>query len=112
MPIHAVIFTSDPSKVVEYGLEIIDKLYLLGKCKVSHDRTRFEFPDKNLTIDIRMADLSRCDGLSPRYWYADSTCDIAFYTYALQQFRKRGDEQTISMRQLIMTIIEEVLYGN
>ena len=59
---YIVIFTPKTDRVKDLGREIMDKLYLIGPCNVLHYGTTFQFPSRDIVIDIRYASLSKTGG--------------------------------------------------
>lgn len=109
---YIVIFTPKTDRVKDLGREIMDKLYLIGPCNVRHYGTTFQFPSRDIAIDIRYASLSKTGGLRPRYYLLDDGCDYDFCECIKYSLQRRGDEQLYSMRHLIMKVIEFALYGD
>lgn len=109
---NVVIFTRDESRAKEIGVEIIDKLYLLGRCVIANNDKTFIFPEKGITIYICLNWSSSVVDLNPRYFLLDTSPTYDFSEFVRQHLNALSNtEEAYSLRNLIMSIIEIALYG-
>ncbi len=105
-----VIFVPRMEKAPEYIQEVAEKLKFFGPYKIANHGSRITLQNEGIYLDVRLADPVACGGLYPKYWFADPGCSYDFCEYAAAYFRRSGKEQMVSLRHLVMTIIETILY--
>lgn len=105
-----IIFTPDMDKAPGYIQQVTEKLKFFGPYEVKNRGTRIILKNENIYLDVKPADPTACHGIYPTYWFADPECSYDFCEYAAAHFRRSGKEQMVSLRHLVMTIIETILY--
>lgn len=106
---NVVIFTHEEDRVKEIRQKITndEKLQLLGPCIISNGRT-FEFPEKDITIYIRLSYDSMIRGLKPRYFLFDDTCRSDFRAFVRFQLISLTDtDEAYSFNDLVKRIVEQ-----
>lgn len=104
-----IIFTHEEDRVKEIRQKITndEKLRLLGPYIINNGRI-FEFPEKDITIDIRLSYDSMIRGSKPRYFLFDDTCHSDFRAFVrFQLIPLTNTDEAYSFNDLVKRIVEQ-----